>query len=461
MNNAKPNRYLSGNYAPVHKELNLSNLEVIGTLPRSLKGTYYCIGSNPQFDPIGNYHWFTGDGMVHAITINAQGASYCNRWVRTEKFTAERQLGQPIFDGMDQRINNDPQYNNLSNNSANTNIVMHAGMLQALNEGALPMLLSQNDLNTIGTHNFDGRILETLSAHPRLEAATELMHTYSYLSLQERLRYHCINNNGDVIEQREINWPYPCMMHDFLITENYCIFPCFPMTYSFERAMQSGEFFKWEPHLPTAFGIMPRGDMHAKIIWIEFDSCHVMHFSNAFEHNSDIIIDAFKYKTSPIFHKSSSDEPLLTQLVRWRIDLKSKSVNETGLEDSRSDFPRFDERFNGRRYNICYYAEDSSGKFQFLNRVNRIDFETGDKQYYDFGKDGITEPVFVPDDKNSKKDEGYLIAMRYSENSKTSCLEIFNAQHINDGPVTSIKLPCRVPYTFHGNWVNASGKENE
>lgn len=451
--NPSSNRYLSGNYAPVRRELNVSRLTVMGRLPSDLFGTYYCIGSNPQFDPVGNYHWFTGDGMVHAITLDEQGASYANRWVRTEKFNAERELGQPIFDGMNRQINTDDKYKQLNANAANTNIIMHAGKLQALNEGGLPVLMNAKDLSTIGTCNFGHENLATLTAHPRFEQSTGLLHTYSYLSFSGHLNYYCLNQQGQIMMQREIDWPYSCMMHDFIITENFCIFPCFPVTYNFKRAMETGELFKWEPQLPTVFGIMSRKDKHAKIIWIEFEPCQVMHFSNAFEHNGQIIIDAFKDKESQLFYQSKSGKPLLTNIVRWEIDLNRKAIKETLYEQCRGGFPRFDERLNGRSYRYGYYAQDIGNK-KFLNCINRIDFQTGEQHAYQLGQDGVSEPVFIPKNKNAREGEGYLLAMRYCERSNTSCLTLFNAEQINDGPMATIQLPCRVPYTFHGNWVS-------
>jgi carotenoid cleavage dioxygenase-like enzyme len=43
---------------------------VEGNLPAGLSGTLYRNGPNPQFDPRdANYHWFVGDGMLHAFTV--------------------------------------------------------------------------------------------------------------------------------------------------------------------------------------------------------------------------------------------------------------------------------------------------------------------------------------------------------------------------------------------------------
>ena len=77
-------RYLEGEFAPLHEEYTLTDLEVTGRIPDHLDGRYLRNGSNPigDVDP-ELYHWFMGDGMVHGIRIRDGKAEwYRNRWVR-------------------------------------------------------------------------------------------------------------------------------------------------------------------------------------------------------------------------------------------------------------------------------------------------------------------------------------------------------------------------------------------
>src|SRR5690349_7168022 len=73
--------YLAGLYAPIAEERAADGLEVVGELPPDLVGVYLRNGPNPQFAPPGRYHWFDGDGMVHAVRFHDGRASYRNRWV--------------------------------------------------------------------------------------------------------------------------------------------------------------------------------------------------------------------------------------------------------------------------------------------------------------------------------------------------------------------------------------------
>ena len=79
----------------------MRGLEVLaGSIPDDLNGVYVRNGPNPQHHPVGRYHWFDGDGMVHAVHFADGEATYRNRWVRTEGFLAERDAGRALWRGI-------------------------------------------------------------------------------------------------------------------------------------------------------------------------------------------------------------------------------------------------------------------------------------------------------------------------------------------------------------------------
>src|SRR3989475_11160590 len=77
--------FLQGNFAPVQEEITADNLKVIGTLPSGMDGMFVRNGPNPQFPPLGNYHWFFGDGVLHGGRVEGGKASSRNRHVRTRR----------------------------------------------------------------------------------------------------------------------------------------------------------------------------------------------------------------------------------------------------------------------------------------------------------------------------------------------------------------------------------------
>ena len=83
---------LRGGFAPLQMECDVNDLVIEGEIPRELNGSFYRNGPNPQYAPRGHYHWFGGDGMVHAFHIEDGRVAYRNRWVRTIKWQKELSL---------------------------------------------------------------------------------------------------------------------------------------------------------------------------------------------------------------------------------------------------------------------------------------------------------------------------------------------------------------------------------
>src|SRR5262245_32992742 len=100
--------FLQGNFGPWREEGVAPDLEVIGELPKELSGTFYRNGPNPAFEPPGRYHWFDGDGMIHAIHLENGRASYRNRWVRSHGLEAERAAGTALHGHLRSAAERDP-----------------------------------------------------------------------------------------------------------------------------------------------------------------------------------------------------------------------------------------------------------------------------------------------------------------------------------------------------------------
>jgi hypothetical protein len=82
-----------GIFAPVNTEISATDLTVSGAIPDDLDGLFIRNGPNPLLAPSRDYHWFDGDGMVHAVRIRDGRADYVNRFVRTESFERQRRTG--------------------------------------------------------------------------------------------------------------------------------------------------------------------------------------------------------------------------------------------------------------------------------------------------------------------------------------------------------------------------------
>ena len=145
---------LDGNYAPLRMECDLNDLVVEGEVPQDLFGSYYRNGPDPQFPPKdGHYHWFGGDGMIHAFHFENGKISYKNRWVQTSKYKQERKAGKSLTNLVNP-MEPDPLWSPEGENGvANTNIIFHGDRLLALEEGHLPFEIDPFTLESVGPYS--------------------------------------------------------------------------------------------------------------------------------------------------------------------------------------------------------------------------------------------------------------------------------------------------------------------
>ena len=95
--------YLNGAWTPNYDEYNATGMEVIGEIPADIDGVYLRNTENPVHEPIGRYHPFDGDGMIHMMSFADGQAEYCNRFVRTRGFREEQEAGPGLHLGSGRR----------------------------------------------------------------------------------------------------------------------------------------------------------------------------------------------------------------------------------------------------------------------------------------------------------------------------------------------------------------------
>ncbi|KAB2624703.1 carotenoid cleavage dioxygenase 4a [Pyrus ussuriensis x Pyrus communis] len=106
---------------------------------------------NPQFLPRGLYHLFDCDGVVHCVRISGGRAVLCSRYVRTYKYTVERDAGHPFV----------PNFFSCFNGLA-------AFAVRTLLFAARIL----TDIETLGRHDFEGKLSMSMTAHPKIDPET-------------------------------------------------------------------------------------------------------------------------------------------------------------------------------------------------------------------------------------------------------------------------------------------------
>jgi len=297
--------FLRGYYAPVHTEADAPHLPITGEVPAGLRGTLYRNGPNPQFAPRGPYHWFAGDGMIHAFRIANGRVSYRNRWVHTPKWALENAEGEALSGSFGHPAFSDPRIVALNSTVANTNIVWFSGRLLALEEAHAPFAIDPVSLEARGYETFGDGLVGPFTAHPKFDPQTGEMVFFGYSAKGRFSPWASVqvsDRDGKVTRADLLELPFASMIHDFAVTRNWIILPVFPLTGSMSRAMAGKPPYAWEPELGTRIALIPRHGDISQTRWIDAPACYVFHPMNHFETDDGrIVVDVMKYDVAPLF----------------------------------------------------------------------------------------------------------------------------------------------------------------
>lgn len=454
---------LVGGYAPIQMECDAPDLIIEGEVPKDLYGTFYRNGPNPQFAPRGDHHWFGGDGMVHAFHIENGKVSYRNRWARTKKWKLEHEAGKSLFNALNPMDVDESVAGVQTDGVANTNIVWHGNKLLCLEEAHAPFELDPVTLESKGPWTFDESLVGPMTAHPKIDPQTGEMIFFGYSvdgMLSEKMSVHIVAADGTLKSSQFFDAPYAAMVHDFMVTRDYILFPIMPLTASLDRAMQGLPAYAWEPEKGNHIGVMPRDGSVEQIRWFKNDASYVFHPMNAFNDGDLIICDVAEYGQAPLFPNpdGSKGDPnkMWARLNRWTLDMGANTDDYvvTPVDGGASEFGRLDERFACHEYRYGYMLRQEAGDSSVsFNNIARVDHDTGKVDSFEMGEEMASgEAVFVPKSEDAPEGVGYLLANVYDQTVDKSHLVILDAENPSAGPLAKAYLDHRVPFGFHGNW---------
>ena len=454
--------FMTGVFAPVDDELDVHDLAVTGEIPAQLSGVYMRNGANPQFAPLGRYHWFDGDGMIHAVYLDGGTARYRNRWVETPGLVHEREADAALFGGI-LNFQFPPaeliEECGIFKNAANTNIVTHANKFLALWEGGFPTEITR-ELESKGQWDFDGKLVGAMTAHPKWcpETGELLFFGYDPVAGPPFLRYHVADAAGALTHSAVIELPRGVMMHDFLTTRNHSLFFDLPAVI----AMDGGDM--WQPQHGARIGVIPRHGTNVDVRWFDIDPCYVFHFLNAWEVGDVITAYGCRMPSIDLDFEGREDDlaDVMTMqgvgLAKWTIDLAAGTCTEELVNDLRSDFPRLHDDLLGLPQRWGYASATLDGPMTIgFNGLVRYDLDTGADLTYAFGEGTVIgEAVFAADPTGSSEQDGWLMVYATDKAEGTTDFCIIDARDMASGPVARVHLPRRVPAGFHGNWMPTS-----
>ncbi len=435
--------YLTGNFAPVPDELGTVELPVEGALPPQLCGRYLRNGPNPSPGREPS-HWFLGDGMLHGVRITDERAEwYRCRWVHTKAL----ETGEDFVteDGSVDR----------SVGVANTHVICHAGRILALVESSFPTEVTP-ELDTVGPYDFGGRLTTAMTAHPKRCATTGELLFFGYSFFPPYLTYHRATADGELVQSEAIEVPGPTMMHDFNVTAKHVVWMDLPIVFDLELAAQGRLPYVWSDDYGARLGVMPRTGGSGDIRWFDIEPCYVFHPANAHEDESGVItVDVARYPELWRGDPEGFDHP--ASLWQWTVDTGAGKVHERQLDDRPAEFPRVDPRHVGLPYRYAWLASQNleGNGIDFGPSILKYDVRSGRLEPHRLrASQAAGEPVFVPASSSSGEDEGWVLSYVYDGATKGSELLVLDAHDWGAAPVARVPLPRRVPFGFHGSWID-------
>jgi carotenoid cleavage dioxygenase len=463
--------YLNGAWTPQHAEVTATDLDVIeGRIPDDIDGIYLRNTENQLHQPLGRYHPFDGDGMIHQIDFSGGKASYRNRFVRTRCFQAEQDAGESLWGGLMDKssLSKRPGFgaHGSLKDSSSTDIIVHAGKaVSTFYQCGEGYVLDPETLEQEGVASWVP--LDGISAHPKVDVRTGELLFFNYSKHAPYMHYGVVDRSGKLVHYVPIPLPGPRLPHDMMFTQNWSILCDFPLFWDEELLKRDVHVTRLHAGLPSRFALIPRYGQPEDIRWFEADPTFVLHFINAYEDGDEVILDGYfeedpyppplenadGYGHMMAYVDEHSFKP---KLHRWRFNLADGTTREERLDDRILEFGMMNQRYLGLPYRYAYSTTSKPGWFLF-NGFVKHDMVTGESWSLELpeGRYGSEAP-FAPRVGAVDEDDGYLVSFVTDENRGTSECILIDCKRFAEGPVCRIALPHKISSGTHAHWADRS-----
>jgi len=460
--------YLNGAWTPLHEEVDAEDLEVIeGAIPTDIDGVYLRNTENQIHQPLGRFHPFDGDGMIHQISFQNGKASYRNRFVRTRGFEAEQEAKGSLWGGLADPVNlaKRPGFgaHGSLKDSSSTDVVVHAGKaLSTFYQCGEGYHLDPLTLETEGVAPWVP--IDGISAHPKVDEATGELMFFNYSKYAPYLHYGLVDADNRLVVLQPIDLPGPRLPHDMAFTEHYAIVNDLPVFWDAKLLERNIHAVRMHEGIPSRFGLIPRRG--GEVRWFEAAPTYVLHWLNAYEEGDEVILDGyFQEEPTPAPREYAlpgfgpmmaylDEQSFKPKLHRWRFNLKTGATTEAHMDDRIMEFGMINARYAGKPYRYGYSTVSKPGWFLFTGFIKN-DLVSGDSWTYDLGPGRYgSEAPFAPRIGATAEDDGYLVSFITDENTGRSECILLDAARIQDGPVCRIALPHKLCSGTHAVWAD-------
>lgn len=457
----------AGVNAPSRIEADIGDLEIVGQVPREIDGAFYRVAADHQFPPrFANDVPFNGDGLVSMFRFHDGRVSLKSRYVRTDRFVAERAAGRALFGRYRNKWTDDPSVAGMNRNLANTNVLIHHGVLLALREDSPPVAMDPVTLDTIGNWTFHGTLPgPTCSAHCKIDPVSGNLVGFGYAAKGDFSRdvvYFEVNPQGRVVHQAWFELPYFEMQHDCGITQSHILFPVVPIMGAGDEGLKAGlPHYGWDPKREIYLGVLPRFGRGDQIRWFTAPNQFTSHVMNAWDDGRRVHFDTCVSRGNlfpffPEFGKPWDPTGTDVKLTRWTVNLGSGDEGfekATTLTEFIGEFPRTDDRFQSKPYRHGWLLGFSGPR----NSLGHVDLAEGTTQVWSAPSTcPVLEPCFIPRAPDAPEGDGWIVQALTNSETMLTELNVFEATRVARGPLATVKLPLRLKPAYHGSWAEAA-----
>lgn len=334
---------------------------------------------------------------------------------------------------------------------------------------------------------------------------------YQPMEQTTTLTFFEFDKEGNLVSKYEHKNQPAVIAHDFTLTPHYYVVPAAKTNFDLSKfpdllsgKVPATETFKIDDKAPATVLLIPRNGegpvlqasmedaRHASVFHMgpsheEFDAegnvkavvCHPCAFDQ-YQFGNEGGYDAHAQNFDPTRWSKSNGG---SKLEAWRIEVPAQqSSNEhilhttmtsRRISDIVTDMPTSHPGREGgdvpSRYVYTLGAVRPEGWCPF-NAVVRHDLQTGGEPQiwppqaaarlrgesdWDGGDYVRSEPLFVPkaDSDVSDEDEGFVLSTCHSAGKKTTTLEVYDAQHIDQGPVLEVDLGELWGWNVHSSFA--------
>ncbi len=458
-------------YVPLRAEVDVRDCPIEGKVPENLSGGFYAVGPDPQYPLAPRNIAFDGEGHARLFRIRNGRVDYRSRYVRTERYVAQDKARRSLMPMYRNPSLDDPSVKGLSRSTANTHVIHHRNLLLALKEDSAPTALDLNTLETVEpVYTFDGQLPrdQPFTAHPKICSRTGNIVAFGYEARgfgSDVIAVFEIDPRGRKVWGAEVRMPYVSSVHDFAVTENHIAFFLIPMAIDHAQMKRGGIHWSWDQDKKTYLGIMRRYGDGTDLRWIEGPPRGGSHTLGAFEDNGKLYFDREITAANPypvIPNKDGSPhDPVAGTSYLHRLTVNLTGTNSGyGIEKMYpliAPLPRQDDRYNTMPYRYGFMGcPDPADPVRWKAACYaRVDHQTRSYQLWKAPATvSLGEPVFAPIRSNAREGEGYLLGVAWHlDQNLRSDLVILDAEHLEEGPVASVRLPTQASPQIHGWWV--------